>query len=348
VHFMETDQVQHFMWDNNKEGKDDPVFAIYQKVDEAVGQIREELDDKDTLFIMSDHGFGPLNYNFHIDTWLLQEGYMQLKKNLGTRLKNMVFKFGLTKEALFPVGEYFYPFLRKEGIMETALDLASHPWLEKLFLSSQNVEWSQTRAYSHSEIGHIYLNVKGREPRGAIEPEAVPEVREEIIEKLEKLKNPFTGKNITSEIYKGEELYSGEKTGGAPDIVFLPDDMEILGKGAYEFLSHSVVSKCESQTGHHRMNGIFLASGPGIEADKEIEEQHIMDLAPTILYRLGLPVLEHMDGKVIENIFSAEYLEENSIDTATKQELNLEKNSSKSGEGEEEMTKRLKGLGYVS
>ncbi|MFW6007379.1 MAG: alkaline phosphatase family protein [Halanaerobiales bacterium] len=349
VHYMETDQVQHFMWDSSKDRENNPVLNIYKKIDEAVGRIQEELDDKDTLLIMSDHGFGPLNYNFHIDTWLLQEGYMELRKNLGTRLKKSVFNLGFTKEALYPVGEYIYPILRKEGIMETVLDLASHPWLEKLFLSSQNVNWSRTKAYSHSEIGHIYLNVKGREPRGAIEPEDVPEVREELIEKLGQLKNPYTGKKITSQIYKGEEIYSGDKAGGAPDIVFLPDDMEILGKGAYDFLSHSIVSKCESQTGHHRMDGIFLATGPGIEAGKAIEESHIMDLAPTILYKMDLPVLDHMDGEVIKSIFSSDYLEENKIDTVSKKDLGLEKKDEDSDEGDEkEMKKRLKGLGYVS
>jgi hypothetical protein len=112
---------------------------------------------------------------------------MKFKKNIATRFKQLAFKLGLTKESVYPVGQYVYPLAHKAGLVNTAMQLASNPWLEWFFLSSQNVNWSETKAYSHSEIGHIYLNVKGREPEGAIEPEDVPAVREELIEKLKKL-----------------------------------------------------------------------------------------------------------------------------------------------------------------
>lgn len=350
VHFMETDQVQHYMWNYfDKEGDWNPVLDIYQAVDRAIGHLQEELEEEDTLLIMSDHGFGPLRYNFHIDTWLLEEGYIQFKKNIPTRFKQLAFKMGLTKESVYPVGQYVYPLARKAGLVNTAMQLASNPWLEWFFLSSQNVNWSETKAYSHSEIGHIYLNVKGREPEGAIKPEDVPAVQEELIEKLKKLENPYTGKKIVGEIYKGKEYYHGDKVDGAPDIVFLPADMEILGKGAYEFLSHRVVSKSMAQSGHHRMNGVFLARGPNIKSGNEIETAHIMDIAPTILYKLDLPLFNHMDGEVIEEIFEEDYREENDREYIDKEDLDLDLEVDDDNDGEEdEMKRRLKGLGYVS
>lgn len=350
VHFMETDQVQHFMW-HYLEKKDgwNPILRVYQAVDRAIGSLRENLSADDTLFIMSDHGFGPLRYNFHIDTWLLKEGYLKLKNNLTTWLKKLGFMMGITKESLYPLGEYLYPLLRRTGLLETVLDLVGNPWLERLFLSSQNVDWPNTLAYSHSEIGHIYLNIKGREPQGMIEPERADEVREGLIKKLKRLKNPFTGKRITTQIMKGEELYHGEHVDKAPDIVFLPDDMEILGKGAYEFLSHKVVSRSKAQSGHHRMEGIFIGSGPAIKPGCEIEGAHIMDMAPTILYTMGLPLLKHMDGKVLEPIFNESMLEAQPREFISKEELALEDTEGAfCSEEDEEMKKRLKGLGYVS
>ncbi len=350
IHFMETDQVQHFMW--HKKGGEDwcPILQVYKRIDKALGILTDELDEEDSLFIMSDHGFGPLRYNFHIDTWLLKEGYMKFRNNIPTLLKRMGFMLGLTKEAFYPVGEYIYPIMRKAGLLGTAIELASHPWLEWLFLSSQNVNWKKTMAYTHSEIGHIYLNVNGREPRGAIEPEDVPAVRDEIIARLKELKNPYTGKKIAGEIYVGQELYHGDKTNMAPDIVFLPADMEILGKGAYEFLAHKIVTKSRSQSGHHRMDGIFLAMGPDIKANNLVEGPHIMDIAPTVLYRQNLPLLKSMDGKVIESIFTEEYLAEHEIEYVNKEDLGLDKNNKNESneEEEKEMKKRLKGLGYVS
>ncbi len=349
VHFMETDQVQHFMW-HYKDKDWCPILKIYKRIDKALATLVEELDEEDTLLIMSDHGFGELNYNFHIDTWLLKEGYIKFKNNIPTLLKRLGFMMGLTKEAFYPVGEYIYPIMRKAGMLATAIELASHPWLEWLFLSSQNVDWENTMAYTHSEIGHIYLNVKGREPRGAIEPEDIPRVREEIITKLKNLRNPYTGKKIVGEIHIGQELYHGDKAANAPDIVFLPADMEILGKGAYEFLSHKTVSKSYSQSGHHRMDGIFMAMGPDIKGDNRVEGAHIKDIAPTVLYRQDLPLLDSMDGEVIESIFTEDHLTEHDIEFVSKDDLGLDGNdkSESNAEEEEEMKKRLKGLGYVS
>lgn len=63
-------------------------------------------------------------------------------------------------------------------------------------------------------------------------------------------------------------------------------------------------------SGSHRIDGFFLASGPGIRRDDrpgskgiEIEGAGIYDLAPSILFALGLPVGRDMDGHVLTGIF---------------------------------------------
>ena len=349
VHFMETDQVQHYLWHE----LDKPPYHIkrvYKAIDNAIGELKEFLDDEDTLLIMSDHGFGELKYNFHIDTWLLHEGYINLKKNFITQFKKLFFKSGFTKEALLPIGEYIYPPLRKLGVVETAVDLASNPMLDWLFISSNNVNWKKSLAYSHSEIGHIFLNIKGRDPEGVIEPEEADQIRDEIIEKLRNFENPFTGKKVTSEIYKGEEVYHGKMTENAPDIVFIPDDMSILGKGAYQFLSNKNVSKSQNQTGHHRMDGIFFAEGPDINQGNEIKGAHIMDIAPTVLYLLDLPLLDSMDGKILTDIIKEEFVEDIEEMYISKSDIGLEKNLRDNlfKDDIQDKKDRLKGLGYVS
>ncbi|MGI8437013.1 MAG: alkaline phosphatase family protein [Chthoniobacterales bacterium] len=54
----------------------------------------------------------------------------------------------------------------------------------------------------------------------------------------------------------------------------------------------------------HRPQGVFLLSGPGIVADQMIEGATLLDIAPTILTLLGLPVGEDMEGKVLVNAFA--------------------------------------------
>ena len=349
VHFMETDQVQHYLW-HELDKPPHHILRVYKAIDKAIGELREYLDEDDTLFIMSDHGFGELKYNFHIDTWLLREGYIKLRKNFMTQFKKLFFNLGFTKEALLPIGEYIYPALRKLGVVETAVDLASNPMLDWLFISSNNVNWKKSMAYSHSEIGHIFLNIKGRDPEGVIEKKDADKIRDEIIEKLRKFENPFTGKKITSEIYKGEEIYHGDMADNAPDIVFIPDDMSILGKGAYQFLSNKKVSKSQNQTGHHRMDGIFFAEGPNINKGSKVKGAHIMDIAPTALYLFDLPLLDSMDGKILKDIIDEDFLENTDEMYIKKSDVGLEKNLRDNlfKDDIQDKKDRLKGLGYVS
>jgi arylsulfatase A-like enzyme len=57
-------------------------------------------------------------------------------------------------------------------------------------------------------------------------------------------------------------------------------------------------------SGTHRMNGIFLAYGDNIRPGAVLEKAQINDLAPTILYMMGLQPPAHMDGRVLKEIFN--------------------------------------------
>src|SRR5207253_732467 len=95
--------------------------------------------------------------------------------------------------------------------------------------------------------------------------------------------------------------------------------------------------------GAHDEKGIFLAMGPGIERGKRLEGANLIDVPPTILHAMELPVPGDMDGRVLTDIFSTERTVE-SVD------LDLSKQSSESflSEDEEQLIKdKLKGWGYM-
>ncbi len=54
----------------------------------------------------------------------------------------------------------------------------------------------------------------------------------------------------------------------------------------------------------HRPQGIFVLHGPGIRADERIEGATLLDVAPTVLTLLGLPIGDDMEGKVLVNAFA--------------------------------------------
>ena len=53
----------------------------------------------------------------------------------------------------------------------------------------------------------------------------------------------------------------------------------------------------------HRPQGIFVLHGPGIRADERLEGATLLDIAPTVLTLLGLPVGNDMEGKVLVSAF---------------------------------------------
>ena len=57
-------------------------------------------------------------------------------------------------------------------------------WLDRLadnaFLSRDHIDWSRTKAYAQGNFGQIFLNVKGRQPNGCVDPADVRPVLDEI------------------------------------------------------------------------------------------------------------------------------------------------------------------------
>lgn len=80
------DTVQHMFWGNER-----IIKNYYQKVDEFVEQIMRQMRKKDVFFILSDHGFGPFNYEIHLNAWLRENGYLKIKqgKTGGELLENI-------------------------------------------------------------------------------------------------------------------------------------------------------------------------------------------------------------------------------------------------------------------
>lgn len=89
-YYSSTDQGSHIFWhlrDKNhpvydpvaREKLGDVIEQIYDEMDKVVGKVLARLDENTTFIIMSDHGFAPLYKNFHLNTWLADNGYLTLK-----------------------------------------------------------------------------------------------------------------------------------------------------------------------------------------------------------------------------------------------------------------------------
>ena len=63
----------------------------------------------------------------------------------------------------------------------------------------------------------------------------------------------------------------------------------------------------------HETHGIFIAAGPHVRRDVEIEGASVLDITPTVLRYLGLPVAKDMDGKVLEQVFEPDFRDRHPI-----------------------------------
>lgn len=359
VVFNGTDTASHALWKfmDPTHPLHDPARArkygsaihdYYQYLDAHLATLVDTLDDDTTLIVMSDHGFGPFHKFIHVNNWLLQEGFMQVRQGLRTRAKYALFRQGLTPmnvyDTLMRLG---LGALKREVVRGQGQGL-----LKTLFLSFEDVDWRRTQAYSLGNVGQIYLNVVGREPQGCVRPGAEYEqVRQQIMERLLTLQDPATGETVVEAVYRREDLYHGEQLKHAPDIVFLPRRLEYFGFGEYEFGSHRIIEPMRRGiSGTHRLNGIFLAYGAAVRPGVTVEGAHLVDLAPTILHLMGEPIPDHMDGRVL-----AEALQDPAqarTDAPRPQQPHWQPTDGGEGDGLSDedrqiLAERLRSLGYV-
>lgn len=364
--FAGTDAVQHVMWrflDPNHNRYDahkakrfgGEVLRFYQHVDRALGQLADGLDEDTVLFLTSDHGFGPLDKWFHVNTWLLQEGFIVLKPGARSCLKRMLFQLGMT-----PMNAY--RLLRSIGLGRLKEEVTTgrgrgrlRSLLPLLFLSFDDVDWSRTRLYAMGQIGPLYFNLKGREPQGSVEPGAEADaLRQEVIERLQNVRDPESGEPVVGRIYRSDELYAGPHLPQAPDIIFAPrfeaPHGQVPGFGEVDFGSNrSIAPMQRGVTGVHRMNGVFLAYGKPIRPGVWLEGTRIVDVAPTALHLAGLPVPEDMDGRVLWEALQPEYADPASIRTGPPAARTEVTDSDVLTADEQAIVEeRLRGLGYAA
>lgn len=356
-YFWGTDRIQHELWHifdeshprhNAKEAElyRDRVYKYFDRVDEIIGRLIELAGGGATVWVASDHGFGPAHKYCSFNIWLLQEGFLKLKRDAMTRVKKAMFSMGLTPELAYKV-------IRKlpVGSLRPARGVSNRPGASKLlstfFLSFNDVDWSRTLAFSKGNYGQIYVNLKGREPNGVVEEHEYEEVCGRIIERLKALKDPLTGEAWAGQVFRREEVYEGPQVADAPDVAFLPRDMRYLPLGNADFTSNRFMVDAFGISGCHRMHGVLIANGGAVKPASRAAFARIVDVAPTMLYLAGESVPGDMDGKVLAEIVADDYMRLNPVRFSDEAGGGQSGQVEYSAEENAEIIESLKNLGYI-
>lgn len=292
----------------------DVLPRIYRELNAAVGQLLDALrDEQTTVFILSDHGFGPLEKAVYLNRWLAQRGYLVLRQDasLSPTQRAGAAARGAMRRAVRHLdnplvgGAKNWAFQRFPGLKGSLYSS----------MAFSQVDWSQTRAYALGTMGNIYFNRRGREPEGIVAPGAEADaLAAQLMQDLDTLRDPQTNEPVFHSVYRASDLYHGPALADAPDVVGVKesryhmvtadwqggDEVVVPLGGALHFVS--------DQSGQHELPGILLAAGPTVRRGETVAGARLVDMAATILYALDEPVPVAMDSRALDALFEPEAL----------------------------------------
>ncbi len=356
--FTALDTIQHFFWhymDASHPLHDpdapaelrDAILRSYRMMDQTIGRLAAHLGDEDSLLIVSDHGFGPMNKAANLTRWLVSQNLLVPRAlSREQALSNFITQLKVKAAPMVP-----------RSLWQATRHLIKQP-LERvtpLPYRRMPIDWSRTRAYAIGRTGSIFVNLKGREPLGIVHPgQEYEELRRSIRQALERWHNPETGQPVVAEVYYREELYSGPYVEMAPDLIIrwqtYAYPCPAPGDPAQPMF-YQIPSAYPDMwlTGYHRPEGVLLAAGPHIRQGLTITDANIADIAPTALYLRCAPIPDNMDGRVLRELIMPDRLDtcppHYTQSGATVPPADPT-NAVYSAEEVSEIEERLRGLGY--
>ena len=328
--FTAPDRLQHLIWD------EDVILDHYRELDAVLAEVTDYCDRLGaTLYVVSDHGFGPVSRIVNVNRALADAGLLTVRDATGVRAA--LSRTGVTKSRVLDA-------LSRVGIDdETLVDRLPGRVVDRVARAVPgdhalyDADAERTRAFLHG-LGSVYVNDTARFDDGAVDLADVDRVKAEVMTTLSALTDPETGDPVLS-VTDGDELNPEDEF--APDVV-------VEGLPGYHVkpgLADEAVVDADGIAGYHRPEGVFFARGPSIAPGARVEGASVVDVAPTLLHGLGEPVPTAAQGRVLTEAF------EPGSPPATRGVTERDRGASDAatdGPGSDEaVEERLRGLGYL-
>ncbi len=199
-------------------------------------------------------------------------------------------------------------------------------------LAKVDVDWSRTRAWATGYTGQLYVNLKGREAQGVVPEDQYDSFLGELSEKLIAIPSE-DGRKLQSKVFKRDDIHFGKYARFGPDLFIYFDECrynisELIG---YDSI-YSYETLLGPDDGGHGEFGYFAVVGPRLAKGQEMQGVTLLDIAPTVLDALGIDIPVDMEGS---SLLGGDQPREGGPEQVY------------SREEEEEIRRRLAGLGYV-
>jgi predicted AlkP superfamily phosphohydrolase/phosphomutase len=229
-----------------------------------------------------------------------QEYYRFLDKEVGSVLEALpddAVTIVMSDHGARPMvgGVCFNDWLAREGYLTL-----SEPVTQPTAIAQAPIDWNRTAAWGDGGYyGRLFLNVKGREPQGIVDPSDYERTREELAANLEAMPGP-DGISLRTKVFKPEDVYT-EVQGVAPDLIVYFGDLEWRSVGTVAAATVDEVFTYENDTGpdgaNHDRAGVFAMAGAPGQPTGEQQGLRLVDVGPTILKMYGIDTPEGTEGK---------------------------------------------------
>jgi len=279
----------------------DPLRAVYQALDAAVGALMAACPEA-TVLLVSDHGFGGAGTTgVRLNRWLADEGFLRFSRRGGVVARAASALRGVAVRAI-PEAWQAYCFRLAGGRLASRLESG---------VRFGGIDWDGTQAFSE-ELNYfpsVWLNVQGRDRRGQVPVRDYGATCEAVRTRLLAWRDPVGGGRVVRRVWQRDELYHGPCVAMAPDLVLeyeTPDGYSFVGLPSGGGQGPAVVpiaaaalgGKLAGMSGSHRPNGIIALHGPGIAAAR-VSGVQMVDLAPTVLALCGVAAPADWDGRAL-------------------------------------------------
>lgn len=250
------------------------VKGYYTLLDEQLGELLDLVGAETAVLVVSDHGAKRLQGTVRFNDWLIARRHLRLLQ-----------------------------------VPDSVVGLAP-----------EMVDWRRTRAWGDGGYyGRLFLNVRGREPEGCVDPRDYERVRTDLLAEIGAME-------MGAEAHRPEDLYRCLR-GVAPDLLVYFGDLSWRALGSVGWREVAAPSEEGADGANHDWDGIFVlrvaagdrARRKAIAGDAVVDPGAarcdaeasglgrcrvtglcLLDVAPTILAALGVPIPPQMRGRPVK------------------------------------------------
>jgi len=287
VLFSGTDWLSHRFYSSFLDGSaKKEIWQFFREIDFYVGKIYERVRKEADFFVISDHGFQSINYQFAVNQWLAEQNF--LKRSLNSRF----YKKG--EISSFPSFVWL-----ARSLLQSRFLVSIYEKIHRCFSLSMPISKiiAVDNTVAFSDGWGIYINSRERFVDGIVSSSQEKLLARKIRDSLKKIRDPRDGKRIFKNVFLREEVYSGKEIKKMPNIILVPNESWQITAGLAMRQTFSYYKRND-----HSRNGIFLALGPNIQKREIRRKVALEDVPAMVLYLLGEELPKYLDGKIVHEI----------------------------------------------